>query len=199
MKRRLGLPLELVSLPWARVQAYVRDRKVDGLITVPIRERLQYLAASKNVFSLLLSVYINGDSPYYAALGEVTNLQALAPFEGCEIYGNNSAIERYQRFRFDKIQLVTKYRQCFQMLLANRVDFVITPSALVAGLIKDMDKGAALRKQPFKIPANHYLMIHKKSPYMDVLPKFNRVIREMRQEGVIGSIVKKHGMTYNGQ
>lgn len=197
--KRMGIPVELVSVPWARVQAYVRDRKVDGMITVPTRQRLEFLAASKNVFAISLNVYVSSASPYYAALGEVVDLQGLAPFAGCEINGNQSAIERYGQLNFNNLTLVTTYRQCFQMLVGHRVDFVVVPEALASRLIADLDRDTQFVRTPFQIAANHYLLLHKQSPHVKALPEFNLAIRKMREEGVLEAIATKYGVKSAGQ
>lgn len=192
LNQRMRIPFEAVSLPWARVQSYIRGRKVDGLITVPTRERLRYLVASKNVFSISLHVYVNSVSPNYTAFADVTDVAGLSPFQACEINGNQSAIERYQRFQLEKVKLVAKYTQCFKMLSHQRVDFVVVPRALARKLIVDLDMPASIVEVPLQISANHHLLLHKQSPYVDVLPELNRVIQKMREEGVIEEIVARH-------
>jgi polar amino acid transport system substrate-binding protein len=196
LNQRMGIPVKAISLPWGRVQTYVRERKVDGMITVTTQERLKYLVASENVFSISLNIYVNKSSPNYSKLADITDISGLAPFEVCEINGNQSAIERYQRFQIEKVKLITKYTQCFQMLERQRVDFVVVPPALGNKLITDLGMADSIAEILLRIPANHNLLIHKQSPYVDALPEFNRVIQKMREEGFIEKIATKHGAKF---
>jgi polar amino acid transport system substrate-binding protein len=192
--RRMGIPLKAIGLPWARAQAYVLDGEVDGLITVPTGERLEYLVASDSVFTIFLNVYVDRASPNHAALAEVRDVAGLAPFEACEIYGNQSAIARYRRLHIDNVRFVSTYQQCFQMLSRQRTDFVVVPPALAARQIVELGLAASIVELPLKIPANHHLLLRKDSPYADALPEFNRVIRTMREEGIIEAIAARHGV-----
>jgi polar amino acid transport system substrate-binding protein len=188
--RRMGIPLEANSLP--RAQAHVRDGEVDGLVTVPTGERLQYLVASESVFTIVLNVYVARTSPNYSALAEIRDVADLVPFEVCEIFGNQLAIERYRRLHIEKVTFVSTYPQCFRMLSHHRTDFVIVPPASAAKLIAALDMAASIVEVPLRTPADHHVLLRKDLPYAGALPEFNRVIRAMREDGIIDAIATRY-------
>jgi len=196
---RMGIPINAVSLPWARAQAEVLNGFADGLITVPTKKRLEYLEASENVYGISLNVYVNGKAAPLNLLSEGANQQSLSPFHACEINGNQSAIERYQRLKVENVTLVTTHQQCLRMLVRGRVDFVALPPGFEIQQILPINMLASLVEIPLKIPADHHMLIRKDSPYAKILPEFNQVIRKMHRDGVIKDIASRYGLVVGTQ
>jgi hypothetical protein len=82
------------------------------------------------------------------------------------------------------------------MLERQRVDFIVAPPDLGKKLITDLGMVDSMAEIPLHISANHHLLIHKQSPYVDTLPEFNRVIQKMREEGLIEKIATEHGAKF---
>lgn len=189
--RRMGLKVEHYGYPWNRVQLHILQGTQDAFITVPTPERLVYSASSEEIaFVVEMRAFVSPTSPQYPSLLKVRQIREFANFRVCDIYGNGWAKRLYEANQIPVTWFRTNQIAMEQVQHGN---CDLTMGAIDVGLkiIHDLGLKGKLTVLPEIFDTmNFTLLINKSSPYVGILPKFDRTIREMRESGAIQSIVQ---------
>ncbi|MUM76896.1 transporter substrate-binding domain-containing protein [Pseudodesulfovibrio sp. F-1] len=189
---RLGMRATWHSFPWGRCQENVRSGEADAMITVPTAERLEYSRTHDAPFHLKeLVVFTRADHPSrfeVEALASIDDI--LAAGFSVVTYVGNGWNEVNIRSRGIRTYEVPYLKNVWLMLAQGRADIVIEwpggawPDIKAQGLAQEIvQTGVVLESMPF------HLLVGRDSPHVDLLPRFNETILEMRHDGTIDSIL----------
>lgn len=189
--RRMGLKVEHYGYPWNRVQLHVQQGTQDAFITVPTEERLAYsVSSSETAFVVEMRAFVASASPHYSALLKVRKISEFAQFRVCDIYGNGWAKRLYESNGID----VTWFRNnqiAMEQIQHGNCDLSMGATEVGLKIIRDLDMGEQLTVLPKIFDSMVFtLMINKDSPYVAILPEFDRTIRAMRKSGAIERIIQ---------
>jgi polar amino acid transport system substrate-binding protein len=189
--RRMGLQVEHRSYPWNRVQLHVEQGVQDAFITVPTAERLVYSASSKEIaFVVEMRAFVSPHSTQYPSLQKIRQIAEFTQFKICDIYGNGWSQRLYDanqvyatRFRTNEIAM--------EQVIHGNCDLTMGAAEVGLQIVRARNWGEQLTMLPEVFDRMDFtLMINKNSPYVGILPRFDQVIREMRETRQIERIVR---------
>ena len=190
---RMGLEVEHYSYPWNRVQRNVQQGTQDAFITVPTAERLAYAVSSRETaFVVEMRAFAASASPRHGALLKLRNLAQFAEFRVCDIYGNGWAKRLYDGNRI-KVAWFRNSQIVMEQLQHGNCDLSMGATEVGLQLIRDLGMQEKLQVLPEVFDSMRFtLMINKDSPYVAILPAFDRTIRDMRESGAIERIIQNN-------
>lgn len=190
VKKRMGIDVVHEGYPWPRAQLMVEKGLADAFVTVPTAERLAYTYASKEpLFKFETFIAAMKNSPKLEQLKQIRDLEGLKKFSLVDYYGNGWA---KNVLKDHNVTWLPDYLSVFQFLERGNADAVMV-SDISIFTIKRLgyaDKIIVL-KDPLT-SVGFYLCVGKNSPYAGILDQFDKVILQMRKEGVIDRIIAKY-------
>lgn len=196
--RRLDVPLSIDIYPWRRAQKYVIEGKGDGMITVMTRKRSRNFLATDPIYIINEHAFARRDNPRFEQIQAVRSVQDLKGFRIVETIGSGWSEEN---FRDLDVTWVPTFESGIRMLAKGRVDiFVlgkypgmvkiqqrIERSVPYADDLKMIVPGPApLARLPYS------LLIKKDSPYVDSIPRINRILGQMKRDGSYQAILDRY-------
>ena len=89
VSNQLGVPVEIIGYPWARVQHLVEQGHADAFITMPADSRLQYALTSREVaYTVDMRATVKRGSAAEALLRESPSVESLRSLRTCDILAN---------------------------------------------------------------------------------------------------------------
>lgn len=191
--QRMGLEVEHYSYPWNRVQLNVRQGTQDAFITVPTAERLAYTVSSRETaFLVEMRAFVARTSSHYPALLKVRNVAEFGKFRVCDIYGNGWARRLYDS-NWIQVAWFRNNQIVMEQLQHGNCDLSMGATEVGLQLIRDLGMQEKLTVLPEVFDAMRFtLMINKDSPYVAILPAFDRIIREMHRSGAVERIIENN-------
>jgi polar amino acid transport system substrate-binding protein len=190
---RMGMEVKHIALPWGRVQEDVRSGAYDAFITVPTAERLTYVNSSQQIaFTVEMRAFVNRHSSKKAEIESVTGVDQFAQLRVCDIFANGWAKRLYEQKQI-KVQYFRDSEVCFRQIAAGRYDITLE-AAEVGRMLQSKDE---FKDEITMLPAvidqmDFTFMINQKSKHVGILARFDEVIVQMQQEGVVREIVARH-------
>ncbi|WP_422999892.1 substrate-binding periplasmic protein [Undibacterium sp. JH2W] len=180
----LGLPYELRYLgPWKRVLYAAKNGNIDVITTLKITpERRSFLIFSELVLNNPVAAFVKKDRP-----PPFSKWDDLIGLRGGIARGNRfgSVFDEFMDERLN-VREADNLETAFNMLLANRFEYVITGyhvgQAYIASANID-DKLIAL--QPFLIDSQNLFGFAAQSPCIAYLPAINKQLEKLHKEGFI--------------
>jgi len=177
----LDIPIEPITLPWARSLDDVKSGTIDMILTLYFtKERSEFLSYSIPYDYMETSVFVKKDKKL-----TFSKWDDLIGLTGLKIIGDSRG-DKWDKFEREKLNVVklVNIEQIFKMLLHERADYAVFPKISTIREIEKMgysDKITYLEK-PI-ISQGVYIAISKKSPYHQYLPKINELIKKYTQDG----------------
>lgn len=189
--RRMGLKVEHYGYPWNRVQLNVQQGARDAFITVPTEERLAYsVSSSETAFVVEMRAFVAPASSNYPALLKLRKVSEFAPFRVCDIYGNGWAKRLYETNQI----AVTWFRTnqiAMEQVQHGSCDLSMGATEVGLKIIRDLGMQEQLTVLPEVFDSMTFtLLINKNSPYVAILPEFDKTIRAMRKDGIVERIIE---------
>ena len=193
--KRLGLSISHHGYPWARAQDYLRQGQHDAIITMPTAERAEYGVFGKEpVLLRSYSIYTQKDNPLIPVFKDLQTLAGLKPYKRVDFIGNGWTAA-YMQGKGYKINQVTTKEQIWKILDAGRADYVLENPYTVRPILERIGIAADhFVEIPTTLPElnfHYVLIVNKKSPFTWVLPQFDAVIRQMKDDGTWKAILDK--------
>jgi len=191
LQTRMGIPVKHEGYPWQRAQIMVKRNIADAFATVPTPERKEYTVISNEpVVLATFTMFINKQSSKIEQFKKIKTIDDLKHFELGQYIGSGWAKKKLSNM---KVMWTTKLDSVLKMLLHHRFDIFIDTSQVIRYNIKKM----GYQNQIIEIPtildsAPFSLCIGKKSPYVNILLKFDKTIKEMREDGKLQAIYNKY-------
>ena len=182
----LQLPVAYVDYPWKRAQKAVKDGQADLIITIATPDRLQYAVKSElPVLEMYLHVYTYRDHP---RLAEISTIRSGDDILKMRLKPVTNLGNVWHKNNIDHLGVETHYvpseENAFLFLAAKRADITIEP--LIAGnyLIKQLDLAERIIPTTARFgPLKFYLLLSKKSPFLQRMKEIDQVIDALHQSG----------------
>lgn len=193
LHQRLGIALYHQGFSWAWAQRMVREGMADGFCTTVNEERLEYAKVSAIPVLTAKVVLVTGIyNPRMAEIFMVTELEDLAGFDLITYRGNGFSTQNpYLSFMeapdsIRALDMLAQNRGDILMDLNCHVDYVATRSGRQGGIVKI---------PMIRLPeVNFFLFLGKNSEFLSVMPEFEKVMAEIREDGTYKQILAKYGI-----
>jgi len=185
--KRMNIPVTHTEYPWKRAQQMVRRGEADAFTSVPTPERRAYAEISSEPVVLTeITLFANRKNPKLGEFKKVRKISDLKGFNLLDYLGNGWAEKNLAGMNVD---WGNGMGQILKALAAGRGDLFVQNIHVTAYNIKKL----GLQEHILRVPADlesvsFNLCIGKKSSYVNVLPKFDETIREMRNDGTLQKI-----------
>lgn len=193
LQKRMGLAIIHKGYPWVRAQEMVRNGEADGYVTIPTKERLMYTNASeKSVISSRMTLFAFKKSPLLDKLRKIKTVSELTDFR-IGVYLGHGWAKQHLEGNGIHVYWAPNIDNVFLMLLNDRIDATVEIEAVMLYMIKKAGYQNDIIEVPVKLDiSSWHLCVGKNSGYNDILPKFDKVIEEMRRDGTLEAIYKKY-------
>ena len=194
--KRMNQPIAQYGAPWSRAQRYVQVGDLDGFVTTPTAERLEYTLRSKNiVYKFEMRAVVKRGSKAHELLRAAPGIASIMKLKVCDIAANSWAQRFYGKHEI-RFREAARVYSCLKRIKRGRSDVLIQPSAVAVKEIVD----AKMQKDVIVLPhvfggMEFALMVSKRSPYASgFLEKFDRTLSQMKQDGSFDRILARlHG------
>lgn len=191
LARRTGIVVRSQALPWARAQSEVASGEADAFITIVTADRERFAVMSPDVwFDIHLVAVTAKDNPRLTVLRSIRTVEDTLPFPQVNYVGTSLADSLLARA---EVTYLNSADAIFQFLLLHRADlFLDTDVVLSYNAARQGVAGRLEILPPVFEDTPFRLWISKKSPFAAEMPRFNRAIQAMRDDGTIASIFAKY-------
>ncbi|MBF0224162.1 MAG: transporter substrate-binding domain-containing protein [Desulfobacterales bacterium] len=192
IQKRMGISVVCYIYPWERVQHLVRENALDALISNgPLRK--EWAEHSNEILiELEWKIYLKASNPKLEQIKKANSLEDLRPFQFVDYIGNGWAKANLVDKNFN-IYLVSVPSKVFEVIAKGRGDINIIPAIIGRYYLKELGLKEQIVELPPVIPAiPFHLVIGKKSPFTKILPKFDQVIKQMKEDGSLQAIIDKY-------
>lgn len=188
--KRLGIPVTHTGYPWKRAQLRVKDGTADAFLTMPTQERRTYTLIGKEpVIEFALHVVTQKNNPKVREMELITSIEELKAYSVADYLGNGWAERNLKEV---DVQWLPEIGKIFPFLLAHRADIIVASKRTVYEM-KRLGYDSELRILPTKLSSvSFHVCVGKNSPYKDRLSDFDRILKEMHQDGTIDRIEESY-------
>lgn len=193
LSNRLGFSLEIKLVPWKRVLAGIKDGQADA--GMPL-----FVTADRQKYSLYPQVPIHeAVMAAYTKVGSGITYSDLKDLSGKSIgirrgYSISPEFDRLAKEGKIKVTEVTNIKNLIKMVQANRFDIIVDKQSTVGYHLKQ--SGIKLQNiGEVSQVRGAYLVVSKATNFKDpksLLSEIDKVLIEMKQEGVIEEITKRY-------
>ncbi len=191
IQNRMNIPVTHEGYPWARAQYMVKTNKADAFATVPTEERRSYTEiSSEPVIQITFTIFLSKNSKMIDDLKKVENVSELADFCHVQYIGSGWA---KQNLKDMDVYWTPVLEKALLLIAENRFDVFIDTSQVIRFNIKKLGYQDRIIELPNIIDSNSFnLCIGKDSPFVNILPEFNKTIIEMREDGSLQEIYNRY-------
>ncbi len=188
---RMGIPVVYHEYSWDVAQQLVKDGKADAFITVPTPERREYTEISTEpLISDVSVIFTQKDNNKLEEIKKITSISELKDSKLLDYTGSGWAKEHLAGF---DIEWLPGIKQVLIELASGKGDIFVQTSLLTKYNIKALNLEDKLIEIPTPLDQiDFYLCIAKNSSYVSILPEFDRIIKEMKEDGTLQKIVDKY-------
>lgn len=193
---RMGIPVLHFGLPWKRAQAQVRYGQADAFCAVPSVDRKGYTRISQEpVIVSRFKIYTRRDHPALDQLRAVRAIQGLRGFSVGQFIGGGWANDNQQTLN---IRWAPTLENTLSMLAHGRVDVHIGSEQVTRYSLSRFGMEDRIVELPFSITRhNFHLCVGRHSSFVTMLGRFDEVIRQMRQQGIIRAIQERYAADWS--
>ncbi|WP_054650839.1 substrate-binding periplasmic protein [Salidesulfovibrio brasiliensis] len=192
---RIGVSATWKQCPWKRCQQNVAHGDADAMITVPTKERLQYCVTHEDPFyTKEMKVFTYKGHPKIAVIRKMQTINDILKNDLSVItYIGNGWNRTHIQDKGIKTYETPYLENVWTMLANQRGDLAIEWPYSAWKHIRKTGVGKDLEETEVVLDAMEFhLMVGKRSPFARILPRFNKTIAQMKQNGEIDAIIKKH-------
>ncbi len=188
---QMGIPVVYHEYSWDVAQQLVKDGKADAFITVPTPERGQYTEISNEPLISDVSVmFTQKDNKKLEEIKKITSISDLKNFQLLDYTGSGWA--KVHLAGYD-IEWFPGVKEVLLELASGKGDIFVQTSLLTKYNIKALNLEDKIIEIPTPLDQIHfYLCIGKNSSYVHILPEFDKIITEMKENGTLQKIVDKY-------
>ena len=195
---RMKVPLECRLYPWSRAQKMVREGRADGMITVLTAQRKKYLEGTDPIVTMEERVFTSRHNPKLQQILAVKSLDDLKKFTLVETAGSGWSKEKLKGMN---VIWVPTSVSALNMIATGRADIYLMsnysgPQFLREQIRKEgplAEKLKAIVMGPNPLAKIEYrLLIRKDSPYVDLIERYNRTLRKMKNDGSHQKIIQRY-------
>jgi polar amino acid transport system substrate-binding protein len=190
---KMGVKVEAVGYPWARVQHLVKVGQVDAFVTVPTKTRLTYALSSKeSAYAIEMRAAVKNGSKAEEAIVNTPTPQTLKLFRYCDIRANGWG-KAYAEKHSIKPVVASKVISCLLMVQQGRVDVSLQSTVVMerAMMANNLEHDLTILPTVFG-QMTFTLLLSKKSAFgQPFLNQFDETIAEMKQNGSYEQLLKR--------
>ncbi len=188
--KRLGIPVSHTGYPWKRAQLMVKEGMADAFVTMPTAERRAYTVIGvEPVIEFALRIVTQKDNPKIREMELITSIEQLKEYEVTDYLGNGWAERNLKEVT---VQWLPEIDKIFPFLVEKRADLIVASKRTVYDM-KRLGYESQLTILPNKLSSvSFYLCVGKNSPYKDRLNDFDRILKEMHEDGTIDRIEESY-------
>lgn len=187
-----GVDVRFPPMPWKRALRAVKQGTMDGIaVLLKTPEREQYMEYTDVLLASPNLLWYS--TRRFPAGFEWERFEDFAPYNLAVVRGHSygEEIDKVIEAGFLRVTEVTSAEQMFTMLARGRIDLALANAAVGFALVKKyahVSKIIAVKKPA----AEHiyYVALSKKSPARQLIPAMNRIISDLKREGVIEKIIR---------
>ncbi|PLX68764.1 MAG: hypothetical protein C0603_06330 [Denitrovibrio sp.] len=187
---RMGIEVKHEGFPWARAQALVEKGSSDAFITVPTTKRKTYTKVSKEPV-LLFQTYLAtaSDNPKLSVLKTITSLDQLKNYVFVDYYGNGFSKKLLKDMT---VNWLPDYKAIYRFLVQKKADVMIVSRKGIYS-IEELGFKNQITVLPYPMTSvAFHLCINNNSKYVNILDKFDMVIKQMHDDGTIDKIIRNY-------
>ncbi len=187
LQQRMGIKILHHQYPWKRAQLLVKDGEADGFTTVPTPERREFTNISNEpVIIVNVTMFTQKGSTKIKKIQAVKKIPDLKDFQLLDYLGNGWAKKNLAGLN---VIWAPGMDSVLNMLAMGRGDIFVQNSLVTHYNIKRLglqDKIVEIPNSLSAVPFN--LCVGKKSSYVNILPEFDKILKEMREDGTLQKI-----------
>ena len=193
--KELGYKVVIEQYPWKRAQQNVKEGKADITVSVPTAERLGYAFKSdKPILKMYLNVYTYAGHP---KLMEIRKIKTVQDIIALKLKPVTNLGNGWHKENIEDEGVTTFYvpgdENLVQFLALKRADIMIDAPLFMNHLINEYKLGSKIvRTDVLFGPINFHLLVSKKSRYAELMPKINKAIDKLAQNGRIDQMASTY-------
>jgi len=190
LAKRMGIEVLHEGYPWQRAQSMVKNGLADAFITVPTDERKEYTKASSEpvlVFETFLATVKN--NPKIDEMSKITSLEELKPYSLVDYHSNGWAQSALKDLN---VTWLPDYQAIFHFLEQGKADAVVVSRKAIHTIEHLGFKDDIVIFENPLTSIKFHLCINTQSEYVNILEKFDKVIREMKESHIIDKIISSY-------
>lgn len=187
ISKNIGFRVETRVLPWKRSILYIKRGQLDGILTLFITdERKKFIEFTDYYTQVNTSAFVLKGNEF-----EFEEWKDLIGKKGVSIRGRSQG-KKFDNFSKNNLQLeeASDMEEMVRMLEKGRVEYAIHKEndILTYAIKNDALKTLQILNKPI-ISNNLYFGFSKKSAFKKHIPKINKMIVEMRNDGIIEQLI----------
>jgi polar amino acid transport system substrate-binding protein len=188
--RRIGLEPRLGLFPWKRVLKMAEMGRADGImLLMKKKDREAYLVYTDKLFTNRDRVYGNNDTKNIT----LKSLSSLKDFRIGYVMGYSYGDTVDKLLSSSEQRKISGYtpENIIASVVNKRVDFIIEIKPVVDSILKNnVGWTGNIHEMNIELETyDYYMAISKKSKYVSYIPKMNKVINQMKQDGTMDRLV----------
>jgi polar amino acid transport system substrate-binding protein len=190
--KRMGISVSHSLYPWKRAQHQVMQGVLDAHITNGIVREEWAEHSDEVVMKLEWGIYVKAGNPELEQIKKAKSLEELKNFLFVDHLGNGWAKSNLTDKGFH-VFMAYDQEAIYKMLVKGRGDININTAHVARYHIKNLGLQDQIVELPPVTPGNPFhLVIGKKSPFTKILPEFDKVIQQMKDDGSLQAIIDKY-------
>lgn len=191
VRNGMGIPVEYHEYAWDVAQDLVKDGTADAFITVPTPERREYTEISNEpLFSDVCVIFTQKDNERLDEIQKVTSIPDLKGFKLLDYTGSGWANQHLADF---DVEWLPGIKEVLIELANGKGDIFVQPHILTNYNINELHLEDKIIEIPN--PLDHvefHVCVSKNSSYVNILPEFDRIIKEMKEDGSLQKIINSY-------
>jgi polar amino acid transport system substrate-binding protein len=189
--KRMGQPIKIEMLPWARALKYMEDGDADGVFTAyKTPEREVFLDYSKEVLiPQIISLFVKKDASIVFD-GDFSKLNKYKFGVARKISYGGKFDAAVKNKIITNLEEVSEAEQNFQKLVLSRVDIVISNKYGGINIINKLKKSKEIKEllpEVQNIPC--YIAFSKKNNLSKIRDDFDKTLKTMKKDGTYDKII----------
>lgn len=198
--KELDVETKWREFPWKRCQDNVKHGDSDAMITVPTPGRLTYTSTHDTPFYLKkLHVFTSRSNRNIETIKSIETIDDIL-LKGLTVvtYAGNGWNNQHIKSRNIKVYEAPLIKSIWKMLAEGHGDIAIEwpPAAWASIRESGLSNDTIIETDVTFDPMPFHLLINKNSPHALLLPRFNEVIKEMKENGRIKEIIESYTLNY---
>ena len=191
LHNQMGINITHSGYPWLRAQVMVKKGDADAFVTAATKARREFTEiSSEPLFILNEAIYTRKDHPKIEEFKKIKGLSDIKEYKLLDYIGNGWAEEVLAGYNR---HLVPTLNGVFNELVAGKGDLTVQNQATSQYTIEQLGLSDKIVELPILIENEpFYLCIGKKSPFVKILPEFDKTIRQMRESGKLQEIFDRY-------
>ncbi|KZN34338.1 hypothetical protein N480_22300 [Pseudoalteromonas luteoviolacea S2607] len=191
--KRLKQPINIEFLPWGRAIRELQSGQADGIFTIYFSEkRQQTMLYSEQVLIMQsVSIFTRKDSGIRLA-GNIRELSELRVGLVRNVSYGTEIDTAIKSGVIDQIVETNSGTQSFKLLLADRVDVVISNKLGGMDIVRRLGIQNSVSPTPlYELPIPSYFAFSKNTQGKNLKAQFDKVLQAMKADGTYDAIIKQ--------